>query len=592
MDRTLSSLIRACKDEPFDNTRRLILADWLEENGDPDRAELIRLHMAREDGWGDNPRLLAMDVRCAELVRANSERWFGPAEQWYGYVEFERGFLSIHASTESLRRHPPMELPDHVLPWMEELCLSLREDDAPLDPPTLRCFSSLRILGNDKRPGAVTLGRLLPNPALEECRQLAFFKNQLNADDVRALAGCERLAGLRELNLNENLLGDEGGAALARAPWLNGLKRLHIGRSGIGSRGLVALLGSPHLGALAHLQIDGCEVDEAAARALAESTKLAGLELLRMEHCTFGQASLRALAHSPHLRPLAVQIGSVQLWAESVEALLSGPLLERTRELSLTPNISTPEVAALLFSSPRLAALESLPVWGQVGDLGCEAIAAADHFTNLRSCTLPGSGIGPKGAAALGRARSLKSLIVLTLDKNPLGPDGVRGLVEGGGLPALEALRLNETLPEAHGLQALVGSGMASRLKFLSLTDNDLTDDAAVALARMTTGRLVGLEMSGNRIGPEGMAALAGCSALSSLAVLKLGRNCVGDAGVRALIASPHLGRLSILDLSTNGLTDSGGEALRDWPQRGRMIHLWAEANNFPDDLEDEFRIS
>jgi uncharacterized protein (TIGR02996 family) len=87
MDRTLSSLIRACKEEPFDNTRRLILADWLEENGDSDRAEFIRLHVAREDGWGDHPRLLAIELRCAELVRANSERWFGPAEQPYGYVE-------------------------------------------------------------------------------------------------------------------------------------------------------------------------------------------------------------------------------------------------------------------------------------------------------------------------------------------------------------------------------------------------------------------------------------------------------------------------------------------------------------------------
>jgi uncharacterized protein (TIGR02996 family) len=592
MDRTLSSLIRACKDEPFDNTRRLILADWLEENGDPDRAELIRLHMAMEDGWGDSPRLLAIELRCAELLRANSERWFGPAEKWYGYVEFERGFLSIHASTESLRRHPPMELPDHVLPWVEELFLSERMDDVPLDPVTLRCFSALRIIGNDKVPGAVTLGRLLPNPALEECRQLGLYKNQINADDVRALAGCERLAGLREINLNENPLGDEGAAALARAPWLNGLKRLRVGQTGIGGRGLVALLGSPHLGALAHLHLYECEVDDAAARALAESPKLAGLELLRLERCTFGQASLRALAHSPHLRPAEVRLGSVELGAEGVEALLSGPLLERTRELSLTPNKSTPEVAALLFSSPRLAALESLPVWGQVGDIGCEAIAAAEHFTNLRSCTLQGSGIGPKGAAALGRARSLKSLVALTLDNNPLGLDGVRGLVEGGGLPALETLYLNETLPEAHGLQALVGSGLASRLKFLSLEDNDLADEAAVALARMTTGQLLGLEMSGNRIGPKGMAALAGCSGLSLLAVLKLARNCIGDAGVRAIIASAHLGRLSILDLSTNDLTDSGGEALRAWPQRGRMIHLWAEDNNLSDDLEDEFRIS
>jgi len=44
-------LLRDVIDEPDDDAPRLVLADWFEENGEPDRAEFIRLQigLARED---------------------------------------------------------------------------------------------------------------------------------------------------------------------------------------------------------------------------------------------------------------------------------------------------------------------------------------------------------------------------------------------------------------------------------------------------------------------------------------------------------------------------------------------------------------
>ena len=43
--------LRAIIEHPEDDTPRLIYADWLEENGDPDRAEFIRVQceLARLD---------------------------------------------------------------------------------------------------------------------------------------------------------------------------------------------------------------------------------------------------------------------------------------------------------------------------------------------------------------------------------------------------------------------------------------------------------------------------------------------------------------------------------------------------------------
>jgi uncharacterized protein (TIGR02996 family) len=41
---TLDALLAGIVAEPLEETRWLVLADWLEENDDPRRAELLRLH--------------------------------------------------------------------------------------------------------------------------------------------------------------------------------------------------------------------------------------------------------------------------------------------------------------------------------------------------------------------------------------------------------------------------------------------------------------------------------------------------------------------------------------------------------------------
>src|SRR5262249_53104659 len=81
---------------------RLIFADWLEDNGDPDRAEFIR---ARIHGV----RLVGLDSRQADadaeafrqrahvLLRANWKRWTEPLAAFFGPSPFNwtsRGYSS------------------------------------------------------------------------------------------------------------------------------------------------------------------------------------------------------------------------------------------------------------------------------------------------------------------------------------------------------------------------------------------------------------------------------------------------------------------------------------------------------------------
>ncbi len=61
----------ACKASPDDDLPRRILADWLEENGQADRAEFIRLQLQR--------RVQEEPVhREEELLEQHQRDWLGP----------------------------------------------------------------------------------------------------------------------------------------------------------------------------------------------------------------------------------------------------------------------------------------------------------------------------------------------------------------------------------------------------------------------------------------------------------------------------------------------------------------------------------
>src|SRR5262249_26225735 len=144
---------------------------------------------------------------------------------------------------------------------------------------------------------------------------------------------------------------------------------------------------------------------------------------------------------------------------------------------------------------------------------------------------------------------------------------------------------------QARGVQALVGSGLGARLQHLELDGNRLSARAAAALAKLESSNLIDLDLGNNAIGPEGAEALAGCTGLSSLAVLKLYRCPIRDRGLTALLASRHLPALQSLDVRENGLTRAGAAALRDWPRRGRMTYIGVGNKGVPNELAAEARV-
>jgi uncharacterized protein (TIGR02996 family) len=115
------AFLRAVCERPADDAPRLILADWLEEMGDADRAEFIRLQIHLEAACrGDQvwrqflwlspaleagrPELRAAADRAGTLLARNREKWIWPVPElkegrYTRDPQFRRGFMLGLASS-------------------------------------------------------------------------------------------------------------------------------------------------------------------------------------------------------------------------------------------------------------------------------------------------------------------------------------------------------------------------------------------------------------------------------------------------------------------------------------------------------------
>src|SRR5437588_3706822 len=88
---------QAIIDNPDDDTRRLIFADWLEERGDP-RAEFIRVQCELARLPDDDERRWELEGREDELLNRYSGAWQNADLGEDGArlrAEFHRGFVEM-----------------------------------------------------------------------------------------------------------------------------------------------------------------------------------------------------------------------------------------------------------------------------------------------------------------------------------------------------------------------------------------------------------------------------------------------------------------------------------------------------------------
>src|SRR5262249_9563475 len=80
---------------PDDDAPRLAYAGWLKDNGDPARAEFIRVQCKRARLAPDDPAQLRLRQREKALLKKHGERWQAGLPEWARVgVVFRRGFVA------------------------------------------------------------------------------------------------------------------------------------------------------------------------------------------------------------------------------------------------------------------------------------------------------------------------------------------------------------------------------------------------------------------------------------------------------------------------------------------------------------------
>lgn len=236
------AFLRTIRALPDDDTPRLVYADWLEETGETDRAEFIRLQCSGQES-----------ERERELLQVSGPTWAGPlARQVYGYT-FRRGFIeevTIGAASflkigEGLLAANPVRSVRFIgaRAVMERLFAS----------PLLRCLRALHL--TDCRIGDDGAGLLAACPHLQSLQSLRLGNNALTDTAIQFLTDFRNLTGLQSLVLSGNQIEDLGSRLLAASECFPNLRALDLSDNKIGDLGAEALAGTQSMPLLKHLDL-------------------------------------------------------------------------------------------------------------------------------------------------------------------------------------------------------------------------------------------------------------------------------------------------------------------------------------------------
>jgi uncharacterized protein (TIGR02996 family) len=238
------ALFRAVCESPDDDGPRLILADWLEEHGQPERAEFIRLQCRtarRYLSW-----VYAYGNKESERERALNDQY---GKRWLKGVPAPRGVywhlwrgMPGHVwvqGWQELRRYGPRLFQVAPVEYVTFERLTLPGAHRLAMWPFL---ARLRLLGLLWAVRTVrTLEALLRSPDLRNLQTLDVQQCGLGDAVAFALARCPHLKRLKLLSLHSNRITDEGALALARSPNLAHVEQVGLCHNRI-SRAAVAEL--------------------------------------------------------------------------------------------------------------------------------------------------------------------------------------------------------------------------------------------------------------------------------------------------------------------------------------------------------------
>ncbi len=464
-------LLEDIRDHPDDDGPRLICADWLEDRGDAERAELIRVQIERARLPLEDDRHAELEARERRLLLKHADRW-APGELPLSWTAFRRGFPELLIA-------PPSWLTDEQIADLGPLPLrELRLDGqyGELDTGRLRELELLDRIETLRLGGALSplygpdIRELLESERLGRLRRLDLSGNRLDDYQLARILDLPAVRLVEELELGSNAISDAGFGHLLRAPWPN-LRRLNI-RFNSCADSFEAFLGSELWRRLEAIVVDW------PCAGPARPLHVEAIEQMRARSLHVlpngGTSFVTALCEATRWGPLEdLTLMAAELESEQFSRFLAHPALGGLRQLELVDCGLEPAAVSLLASCPRLANLNRLGI-----DVACGPLARSGHLEGLTHLRAGG---GEDDVVAFVESPNASHLRWLRIDTFT---DRIAAALAGSPhMSRLTTLRAGAPLSD-EAAELLAASPYLKNLTFLSLNTERLSARGLQALLR------------------------------------------------------------------------------------------------------------
>lgn len=338
-DTRVAELVAAIVADPADDTPRLVLADVLQQKGDP-HGELIALACALPRARDDERR--ALSDRITRLQELHGERIAGDVARCTTEYRFARGFVqAVTMNASSFSANGERLLASHPI---ESLTLKPLTTESLAKLAKVPALSRIRSLWLDHdilklRP--VTLESLGASPHLARLRLLRLGHFITTSEDWIAAFTAMRAPALKILSISGGNFDLRALAALATSPGVPRLERISLSVRRWDQHDFVMTGAAEAFEALAtrtslrELDLERCTfVDADAIARLYAGPGGRGIEALAVTSKAFGDAALGAIVAAGECALRVLEVNDTSVTGAGLLELLQSPAGGRIEKLS------------------------------------------------------------------------------------------------------------------------------------------------------------------------------------------------------------------------------------------------------------------
>lgn len=552
---------------PDDDLPRLVFADWLDEHGDPARAEFIRVQCELATLPDHDPRRRTLEDREHDLLSEHEAGWIGDGAEGLQEWDWRRGFVDdVRASHRHIE-----ELGDHSL--LNRHPVHTVSNFGPWSSDQPHFWQRL------PRPWWATVRRLCAgggeNMTIDQLGWFLRHATHSTNDQMPKLCELD-LTWLPDLSLLDGRFHEIGLLTRLRSLSFGRIHpfRQHTASYGVDPHGFATTFADCPL-ALLGAGVSGLTSD--GLRTLLSAPFAATLKQLDISDNPIAPDAYRVFEQAHRsMRLKRLDVSGTPLAGISLEPLLHARSLESLTRLEMNGCGSARRNMEVLAGSPFWAQADHLRAHsGTIPASTFEPLAHSQGPPTLRLLDLADNYLRTSGVRLLCESPWVGSLTWLALSANYLDDESCRVLARSGRFTHLRTLHLahnNTRLDRGEGEQItdagateLANEPSLANLRLLSLSNTGVTHRGVNAVLNGLYWRLFGLGLAGNDLSPEVVRILAGSPRLARFVWLDLADNPrLRGRALLPLAESPYLSRLCELDCGGIDLADDVRTAFRE----------------------------